>query len=107
MDQIGVAGLSYRHASGEEIARFTLPKDALATRLPHLRAALKVEELAYLATCNRVEVIFAAPDDRGAQDCRAEVFCALVGREPDSGEARTALRAWTGEAAIEHLFLLA
>jgi glutamyl-tRNA reductase len=107
MDQIGVIGLSYRHAGAEEIARFTITKDTIHTRLPALRAALKVEELAYLSTCNRVEIVFATSQDRAAQDCRTEVFRALTGREPESGEARSALRAWTGEAATEHLFLLA
>jgi glutamyl-tRNA reductase len=107
MNQIGVVGLSYRHTGAEEIARFTLPKDAIQARLPALRAALKVEEVAYLATCNRVEVIYATSDEGAAQDCRGEVFRALTGREPECGEARSALRAWTGESAIEHLFLLA
>src|SRR5262249_34532025 len=42
-----------------------------------------------------------------AEDCRREVFRALTGREPKGGEATRVLRAWTGEAAIEHLFLVA
>jgi len=107
MDQIGVVGLSYRHAGAEDIAGFAIPKDAILGRLPQLKAALHVEELAYLSTCNRVELIFAVSGDRPAQDCRREVFRALTGREPVAGEERSALRAWTGEAAIEHLFLLA
>jgi glutamyl-tRNA reductase len=107
MDQIGVVGLSYRHAGSEEIAGFAIPREAIPTRLPQLKAALQVEELAFLSTCNRVEVVFATSSDHSAQDCRREVFRALTGREPGSGEARSALRAWTGEAAIEHLFLLA
>lgn len=107
MDQIGVVGLSYRHAGTEEIAGFALAKEAIPARLPLLKAALQVEELAYLATCNRVEVVFATSGEQPAQDCRNEVFRALTGREPESGEARAALRAWTGEAAVEHLFLLA
>jgi len=107
MDQIGVVGLSYRHAGAKDIAGFTLPKEAVAARLPQLKAAVGVAELAYVATCNRVEVIFAAAGDQPAQDCRREVFRALTGREPADGEARSALRAWTGEAAVEHVFLLA
>ena len=105
MDQIGVVGLSYRHAGTEEIADFAIAKDHIPARLPELKAALQVDELAYLATCNRVEVVFASSSE--LQDCRGEVFRALTGREPEAGEARAALRAWTGEAAVEHLFLLA
>ena len=61
----------------------------------------------YLATCNRVEVAFAMPEGHAAHDLRAEVFRALRGRTPAAGEARSALRTWIGEAAVEHLFLMA
>src|SRR5262249_30181119 len=107
MDQIGVVGLSYRHAGAEQIAGFALAKEQVPERLPQLKAALRVEELAYLATCNRVEVVFSMAPGEPAKDRREEIFRPLPGREPASGEARAALRAWTGEAAVEHLFLLA
>src|SRR5688572_29536183 len=107
MDQIGVVGLSYRHAGAEEIAGFTLPKDEIPQRLEALRAALGTAELVYLSTCNRVEVAFAMPEGHPAHDLRAEVFRALRGRTPGPGEARSALRTWVGEAAVEHLFLMA
>ncbi len=107
MDQIGVVGLSYRHAGADDIAGFTLPKDDIAERLSALRASLGTAELVYLATCNRVEVVFAMPDGHSAHDLRADVFRALTGRTPGPSEARTALRTWIGEAAVEHLFLIA
>jgi glutamyl-tRNA reductase len=74
--------------------------------LPELRAALG-SEVVFLATCNRVEVIFATGDASAAGDLRGAVFRALRGRDPELGEAAEALRAWTGEAAVEHVFLLA
>ncbi len=107
MDHIGVVGLSYRHASVEDVARFTIPKGEIAQRLPGLCAALHVAEVVYLATCNRVEVIFAAGEECAAQDLRGAVFRALRGRDAALGEAAESLRAWTGEAAVEHVFLLA
>jgi glutamyl-tRNA reductase len=107
MDQIGVVGLSYRHAGADQIAGFTLPKDEIAARLSALRDAIGTAEVLYLATCNRVEVAFAMPDGEGARDIRAEIFHAITGRAPGPNEARSALRAWTGEAAVEHLFLIA
>jgi glutamyl-tRNA reductase len=106
MDHIGVVGLSYRHASAEEVARFSIPKADIEARLPELRAALGAE-VVFLATCNRVEVIFATGDASAAGDLRGAVFRALRGRDPELGEAAEALRAWTGEAAVEHIFLLA
>ncbi len=107
MQQIGVVGLSYRHAGAGHIAGFAIPRDEVVARLPALQAALDVDELVYLSTCNRVELVYSVPDGLEAADCRAQIFQALTGREPAPGEARTALRAWTGEAAVEHLFLVA
>jgi len=107
MHQIGVVGVSYRHAGVDEVARFSLPKADVAARLPHLKAALGVSEVFYVGTCNRVEVLYSTLDGAPAGDARREVFRALIGREPRDGEATRILRAWTGEAAVEHLFLVA
>ncbi len=107
MDQIGVVGLSYRHVGVDEVARFSVPRADIPGRLPLLRVHLKGAEVLYVGTCNRVEIVFATADGAPAADCRAEVFRSLTGREPAPGEAAKALRAWTGEAAVEHLFLLA
>lgn len=107
MHQIGLVGLSYRHAGVDEVARFSVPKAEIGARLPALRAGLGVSEICYVATCNRVEVLYATADGAPALDTRREVFRALIGREPHPGEATRILRAWTGEAAVEHLFLVA
>src|SRR6185312_16112880 len=55
----------------------------------------------------RVEVLYTTLDGSPALDGRREIFQALLGREPQPGEANRMLRAWTGEAALEHLFLVA
>jgi glutamyl-tRNA reductase len=107
MHQIGVVGLSYRHAGVDEVARFALPKADVAARLPALRDCLHASEILYVGTCNRVEVLFATNDGSPAGDSRRDVFRALIGRDPQPGEATRILRAWTGEAAVEHLFLVA
>jgi glutamyl-tRNA reductase len=106
MDRIGIVGASYRHASAEQVARFAIPRTELEGRLPQLRAALGGAEVLYLATCNRVEVLYAL-DEGPAVDLRPKVFRALLNRDPGTGEASATLRAWTGEAAMEHLFLVA
>jgi glutamyl-tRNA reductase len=107
MHQIGVVGLSYRHAGVADVARFAVPKEQIPERLPGLRAALNVAELCYVGTCNRVEVLYTTADGSPAGDARREVFRALIGHDPLGGEASRMLRAWTGEAAVEHLFLVA
>jgi glutamyl-tRNA reductase len=100
MHQIGVVGLSYRHAGVEEVARFAVPRAEVAARLPELRARLNAAEILYVGTCNRV-------DGSPAGDSRQDVFRILTGRDSQPGEAARTLRAWTGEAAVEHLLLLA
>jgi len=107
MHQIGVVGLSYRHAGVDEVARFALPKAEVAARLPALRDSLRASEILYVGTCNRVEVLFTTSDGSPAGDSRRDVFRALTGRDPQNGEATRIFRAWTGEAAVEHLFLVA
>jgi glutamyl-tRNA reductase len=107
MHQIGVVGLSYRHASVDEVARFTVARPDVGARLAALRERLAAAEILYVGTCNRVEVVYATADDSAAGDARADVFRVLTGREPQPGEAARILRAWTGEAAVEHLLLLA
>jgi len=105
MHRIGIVGVSYRHATAGQVAQFAVPKDALAHRLVVLREALQGAEVMYLSTCNRVEIIYATAEP--ATDRRADVFRALTGRAAVNGEATSALRAWTGEAAVEHLLLVA
>jgi glutamyl-tRNA reductase len=107
MHQLGVVGLSYRHAGVEEVARFAVPRAEIAARLPQLRTRLGAAEILYVGTCNRVEVVYATPDGNPAGDAREAVFGLLTGRDAAPGEAARTLRAWTGEAAVEHLLLLA
>jgi glutamyl-tRNA reductase len=107
MHQIGLVGLSYRHAAVDEIARFSVPRAEVAPRLEVLSATLAAAEVLYLGTCNRVEVLYATRDGSPAGDAREAVFRILTGREPHPGEASRLLRAWTGEAAVEHMFMVA
>src|ERR1700689_445421 len=107
MHQIGVVGLSYRHAGVDEVARFAVPRAQIPACLPALRTLLRASEILYIGTCNRGEVVYSTEDGSAAGDARREVFRLLTGREPEPGEAARILRAWTGEAAVEHLFLLA
>src|SRR5258708_27490783 len=107
MHQIGVVGLSYRHAGVDQVARFAVPRTEVPARLPALRTLLKAAEILYVGTCNRVEVVYATDNGTAAGGCRQDVFRILTRRDPPPGEATRILRAWTGGAAVEPLFLLA
>ncbi|MGA9366134.1 MAG: hypothetical protein WBV35_01625, partial [Steroidobacteraceae bacterium] len=85
MHQIGVVGLSYRHAGIDEVARLSIPKADLEARLRSLREALRVSELLYLGTCNRIELFFVSPDGEPAGDLREAALEQLTGRRPQPG----------------------
>jgi glutamyl-tRNA reductase len=107
MHRIGVVGLSYRHAGIDDVARLSIPKEALEGRLPALREALGVSELLYLGTCNRVELLFATQGGEFAGDLRQPALEQLTGQPAPQGQASRLLRAWAGESALEHVLLLA
>lgn len=107
MHQIGVVGLSYRHAGVDNVARLSIPRADLEARLPVLRQALGVAELLYIGTCNRVELLFATVDGEAAGDLRGPALEQLTGSRSPPGYASRLLRAWAGESALEHVLLLA
>jgi len=107
MQQFGIVGISHRQASAQELARLFIARDELPGRLRQLRSALGVAEIAYLGTCNRVEILFCAPHGLAAEDLRRQVADAFGAAEGLGDELPRHLRAWTGEAALEHLFLVA
>jgi glutamyl-tRNA reductase len=107
LDNLGMIGVSWRQGGTESLADFTPPQEGLDQRLIDLARAEALDELALIATCNRVELIFARRPGSGQADLRRAVFAFLTGREPAPGEAERRLRAWQGEGAAEHLFLIA
>jgi glutamyl-tRNA reductase len=102
-----MVGVSWRQGGAESLAEFTLPEADVAERLRGFARTFELGELAYLATCNRVELIFARRSRSRGMDLRREVFRFLTGRDAQPGEAERRLRAWAGEGAAEHLFLIA
>ena len=107
MHRTGVVGISWRHPRASALGAFTIPREEREGRIPRLAAAIGVRELAYLATCNRVEVAFVLEGPVPIVEYRRRIFAHLVGRVAYPGEAEHALRVWQGEGAVEHLFLVA
>ena len=106
LDELGIVGVSWRQVGSEALADYSLPADRRDERLRAFARAEALAELAYLETCNRVELVFAA-DENSGRDLRVGAFELLTGAEPAPGEAERKLRAWRGEGACEHLFLVA
>ena len=110
---IGVVGISVHGHQAADLARFTISRSERIDRVPKLAADLGATELVYLATCNRVEVIFRRPRraaSAGAPadvDLRGRVLGSLLGREAHPEEAERTFRMWSGDGAVEHLFMVA
>lgn len=121
MDPLGLVGVSWRHASAATLAQYTLPRDSRETQLLALAAQMEVDELLYLSTCNRVELLFAGGAMIPAAERRRRVYAHFAARDAaaesgagsragagvNHGAPERALRAWEGEGAVEHLFLVA
>ncbi|HUF73176.1 MAG TPA: hypothetical protein VMR74_09775 [Gammaproteobacteria bacterium] len=107
LDNLGMIGVSWRQGGTESLAAFTPPAEGLDERLDAFAAAHALAELALIVTCNRAEMIFVRMPGSGQLDLRPAVFTFLTGRDAAAGEAERRLRAWHGEGAAEHLFLIA
>lgn len=106
LDELGIVGISWRQVGSEGLADYSLPAEQRDERLAAFARAEALDELAYVETCNRVELVFAAPEN-SAGDLRVPAFELLTGSQPAPGEAERKLKAWRGEGACEHLFLVA
>jgi glutamyl-tRNA reductase len=107
LDQLGLVGVTWRQEGSEALAEFTLRRGQADEGLKGLARELHLEELAYLATCNRVELLFVRSSRTPAGDLRRQAFTFLAGRDPLPGESERRLEAWRGERAAEHVFLTA
>ena len=107
LEDLSVVGISWRQDGSEGLERYALPEDTLADTLRDFARRAGLAELAYLATCNRVELIFSRTPDTPGRDLRPLVYELLTGSPAAPGDAERTLKAWQGEGACEHLFLVA
>lgn len=107
MDRIGLTGVSWRRQGTDAVARFTIPVDERPQALARIADHAGLEEFVYLATCNRVEVIYVGDGQRPVGGYRPCIYEAITGQTPALGEAERALTAWVGEGAVEHVFNVA
>ena len=107
LDEFGIVGVSWRQDGSEALARYALADGDQAERLRSFGHDTGLREIAYLETCNRVEVIFLRSTENGRADLRPAVYSLLTGHAAQPGEAERVLKAWQGEGACEHLFLVA
>ena len=99
MHQIGVVGLSYRHAGVDEVARFAVPRTEVPARLPALRTRLRAAEIVYVGY--GIEAPEYNWDDYKGVDVKGKVLLMLVNEPPSddpkffAGKALTYYGRWT------------
>lgn len=74
MDRFGLLGTSIHHGGTADLSYYTLAPERQADALPRLREQCGFSELVYLATCNRVEVIFTAARGRLPEEHLSRFF---------------------------------
>lgn len=57
MNKLQIIALTHRNFNFDEIGKFHLDDSVRMDRLEKLKSKLKINELMYLSTCNRVEFI--------------------------------------------------
>jgi glutamyl-tRNA reductase len=107
LENLAIVGASWRDGGVDSLTRFTLPAEVRRERLTELKRALRARELAYVATCNRVEAVVCLDLPGDPETLRHTVFAELAGLEPGPGELERALRVWVGVDALEHLYEVA
>ncbi|MEM9404937.1 MAG: hypothetical protein AAGA81_02770 [Acidobacteriota bacterium] len=107
MEHLCVVGSHWTSAGTEGLAALTIPESERPEKLRALKAAVGANELLYVATCNRVEVILAVAGDEepDEEDLIAAVtrYVAPSGTDLDAD----ALEARFGDFAVQHLFSVA
>ena len=104
---LGMIGVSWRAGGKGSLAAFTLQPEEVEARLLGFARQEGLTELAYIATCNRVELVFVqGGEGRVGRDLRPQAYALLTGAIGGPDQLRQ-LKAWGGEGAMEHLFLTA
>ena len=112
IERIISVGISVRRGNAEMLARFTLSKDEQEQRLPEIARELGVEEIVYMATCNRVEVVCLVPMNVSTAHFRPRIYKILSGDDPQPGKlsvyggpglarARSNICSWSARGSIQ------
>lgn len=108
MNQLIVIAFTHHVIGLDEIGKFHLGKDAVSPRMRRLREELKLEEVMYLSTCNRVELVLVTRDEADSgfisrllqafhPEWKADYLTHLVEK----------CRHWKGVNAVHHLMEVA
>ena len=105
-NDLNVVGISWKQSKSADLQNYLLSEKNLAKQLNNFKAKYSLSGIAYLSTCNRVEVIYSTTKDTKYNDLRPFIYELLTGNIALPGEAIRKLKAWHSEGACEHIFLV-
>jgi glutamyl-tRNA reductase len=103
---IQVIGVSWKEFKQEDIENITLREEYIHDALKDLIKDYNIEEAAYLRTCNRTELIISSSDAHLHQELRS-AWGKILNKYGIKCALDKKMRAWIGEGAFEHLFMVA
>lgn len=108
VNDIKAIAITHKNFDLESIGRFHLPAEERATRLSAVKNQLGLEELMYISTCNRVELVFTLPHFL-CPGVTAQVLQVLIPTLSEEEVKQTAYRAerFNGVETAEHLLKVA
>ncbi len=74
MERFGLIGTSIHHGGTADLGYYTIAEDEAPSTLPRLKEWCGFAEMVYLATCNRVEVVFTSRGGRSPKEQLSRFF---------------------------------
>ena len=108
LQPLKVIAFTHHNTQLNELSKFFIHEDNLKERLSDLKSKVGIDEILYLATCNRIEFIFTYPPRLTPQSL--ETFFRNFNNACNEEEIQLAVKRATvfeGEEAVRHLFRVA
>jgi len=102
--ELGVIGSSVWQQNMPLLEKLTFDREDKINRLHELKSSLRISELIYLATCNRVEFIYAAPDKASSDKILHRLIDFFFGQGRGINFFPNDFYHYTGREAINHIF---
>jgi glutamyl-tRNA reductase len=108
LDKLHIIGFTHQNSSLELVGKFHIDPNHRAEKLAVLKKQLKLSELLYLSTCNRVEFIMVS--EAGLNDNFINVLASISEQEISNAalnQASIEVIVLEGETALDHCFRVA
>lgn len=102
MEELKIISLNHRQLPLEILGKFQIEDDRREALLQQIKGKYGIDELFFLGTCNRVELLFV----QSGYLCKgmsAAIF-SEIGEQLDSTDWQDSLELYEGEEALNHLF---